>query len=236
MGPKDHWYRKPCKEAHIVSKKTDQNRGMRNAAIYYRVSTDRQDLDSQKNVVETWLQNLPDERKPLSVKTYEDEGISGKTLNRPEFQRLLNDARTGKIDTIICYRLDRFSRHATTAIRLLLDLDEAGVAFISVTQPVLNLGHENPFRRTMLAAFAEIAEIERETIVARVRAGLDAAKKRGVRLGAPQKTTDDIKKKAEELRGQGMSYKTIATRLELSVGTVHKLLTTPVASLDVVPE
>jgi DNA invertase Pin-like site-specific DNA recombinase len=96
-----------------------------------------------------------------------------------------------------------------------------------VTQPVLNLGHENPFRRTMLAAFAEIAEIERETIVARVRAGLDAAKKRGVRLGAPQKTNDDTRKEAEELRSQGLSYKAIANRLGLSVGTIHKLITAP---------
>ncbi len=213
-----------------MSKKGDNQRGMRHAAIYYRVSTDKQDLDSQRNAVEAWLDNLPEEKRPLSIKSYEDEGISGKTLNRPEFQRLLNDARTGRIDTIICYRLDRFSRHATTAIRLLLDLDEAGVAFISVTQPVLNLGHENPFRRTMLAAFAEIAEIERETIVARVRAGLDAAKKRGVRLGAPQKTNDDTRKEAEELRSQGLSYKAIAKRLGLSVGTIHKLIAVPDAT------
>src|SRR5690606_35514983 len=140
------------------------------------------------------------------------------------FQRMLDDAYGHKIDTIIVYRLDRFSRHATTAIRLLLNLDENGVAFISVTQPVLNLGHENPFRRTMLAAFAEIAEIERETIVARVRAGLDAARRRGVRLGAPVKVDREKQLTARRMKEDGMSYKKIANAMGLSVGTVDELV------------
>lgn len=198
--------------------------GLGKVAIYYRVSTDRQDLDSQIHAVSGWIDSLPEDRRPLSSKVYQDEGLSGKTLNRPGFQAMLLDARTGKLDTIICYRLDRFSRHATTAIRLLLDLDEAGVAFISVTQPVLNLGHENPFRRTMLAAFAEIAEIERETIVARVRAGLDAARKKGVKLGAPIKTSDELKNRALTLKAEGRTFKEIALELQLSVGTIHRMI------------
>jgi DNA invertase Pin-like site-specific DNA recombinase len=76
----------------------------------------------------------------------------------------------------------------------------------------------------MLAAFAEIAEIERETIVARVKSGLDAAKKRGVTLGPPVKINEDIIKKAQALRLQGMSYRDISAELELSVGGVHKAL------------
>jgi DNA invertase Pin-like site-specific DNA recombinase len=175
--------------------------------------------------VEGWLRNLPTEKRPKTEPlVFKDEGISGKTTNRPAFQAMLQAAHTGKFDTIIVYRLDRFSRDATTAIRLLLNLDEAGVAFISVTQPVLNLGHENPFRRTMLAAFAEIAEIERETIVARVRAGLDAARKRGVRLGAPLKISTEKQREARELKAQGLSYKAIAKALDLSVGSVHRLV------------
>ncbi len=208
-----------------MHKKTKEGEAMQKVAIYYRVSTDRQDLESQKNTVEKWLADLPLEKRPkVPPLVFEDHGISGKTVNRPGFQALMDAAYGKKIDTIIVYRLDRFSRHATTAIRLLLNLDEAGVAFISVTQPVLNLGHENPFRRTMLAAFAEIAEIERETIVARVRAGLDAAKKRGVRLGAPPKISTEKLSRARELKESGMSYKKIAEALDVSVGTVHNLL------------
>lgn len=205
---------------------------MEKVAIYYRVSTDRQDLDSQKTAVEKWINDLPTARQPRQVSVFQDEGISGKTIKRPGFQALLDAAYQKKIDTIIVYRLDRFSRHATTAIRLLLNLDEQGVAFISVTQPVLNLGHENPFRRTMLAAFAEIAEIERETIVARVRSGLDAARKKGVRLGPPIKISPEKRLAAEQLKASGLSYKAIAKHLDLSVGTIHKMLKlTPERSL-----
>ena len=134
---------------------------MKKIGIYYRVSTDKQDLASQESAIHKWLDELGDKKKPSSITSFKDEGISGKTTNRPGLKKMLDSAYAGKIDTIVVYRLDRFSRHASTAIRLILNLDDAGVAFISVTQPVLNLGHENPFRRTMLAAFAEIAEIEK---------------------------------------------------------------------------
>ena len=197
---------------------------MKTIGIYYRVSTGRQDFESQKHDVERWLSDLDESKKPKKTYIFKDEGISGKTTNRPEFKRMLEIAYAGKIDTIVVYRLDRFSRHATTAIRLILNLDDVGVAFVSVTQPVLNLGHENPFRRTMLAAFAEIAEIERETIVARVVAGLEAAKKRGVTLGAPKKLNAEKARKAKELREDGYAIREIASEMGLSVGSICNLL------------
>jgi len=192
-------------------------------ALYYRVSTDKQDLASQKNTVEKWLAELP--KKPSKVLVLEDEGISGKHENRPGYKQLMTMAVNRQIDTIVVYRLDRLSRNATVAIKTLLELDEYGVGFISVTQPVLNLGHANPFRRTMLAAFAEIAEIERDTIVQRVRSGLEAAKKRGTRLGAPQKVSREKQIEARALKAEGLSFKKIAERMDLSVGSVHTLVT-----------
>jgi DNA invertase Pin-like site-specific DNA recombinase len=192
--------------------------------VYYRVSTDKQDLDSQVHAVEAWLKTLPEAKRPKSVTVFKDEGVSGTTAKRPGFQALLAAAQAGKIDTIVCYKLDRFSRSATTAIRLLLNLDEVGVSFISVTQPALNLGHENPFRRTMMAAFAEIAEIERDTIVARVKAGLEAAKKKGVKLGTPKKLSLVKATQAKQLRAQGKSIRDIAKAMKLSVGSVHTLV------------
>ena len=196
---------------------------MKHAAIYYRVSTDRQELSSQINAVENWLEALPDEKKPQKITVFKDEGKSGKTMDRQQLQQMLDLAFAKKIDAIICYRLDRISRDATAAIKLLLTLGEAKVAFFSVTQPVLNMD-DNPFHRTMLAAFAEIAQIERETIVARVRAGLDAAKRRGVKLGAPTKVSQAVQTRARSLKVGGLSYKAIAAELNLSVGTVHKLV------------
>ncbi len=197
---------------------------MKNVAVYYRVSTDKQDIASQQNAIESWLADLHPDKKPKSIQYFTDEGISGKTEDRPAFKKMIDAAYAGRIDTILVYRLDRFSRNATSAIRMLLNLDEVGVAFISITQPVLNLSHENPFRRTMLAAFAEIAELERTTIVARVVAGLQAAKKRGVELGPPRKITGATKEAALALRSEGLSIREIAGKLDLSTGSVSKLL------------
>jgi DNA invertase Pin-like site-specific DNA recombinase len=87
---------------------------------------------------------------------------------------------------------------------------------------VLNLGHENPFRRTMLAAFAEIAEIERQTIVTRVKAGLEAARQRGVKLGAPCKISPELRERVQTLRKEGQSFRAIAQQLEISYGLVYK--------------
>ena len=198
-------------------------------AIYYRVSTDRQDARSQKEAVESWL--AKQQPAPRKIHIFEDEGYSGSTQQRPAYRKLMQLALSGRIDTIVVYRLDRFSRSASNAIRTLLELDECGVGFISVTQPVLSLGHDNPFRRTMLAAFAEIAEIERETIVARVKSGLQAARKRGVKLGRPQKTTAELLHSVKTLRAQGLSYNEIARRVQLSKGMVHNMLNQPPETL-----
>lgn len=195
---------------------------MKNIAVYYRVSTDRQDLHSQREAVERWLDDL--QPTPQKIYTLKDEGYSGNNQRRPGFRELMQLAVTARIDTIAVYRLDRFSRSASNAIRTLLELDEHGVGFISVTQPILNLGHDNPFRHTMLAAFAEIAEIERETIVARVKSGLQAARKRGVKLGRPPKVTPQMVDEAKRLRAGGLSYQKIATQVKLSKGKVFALL------------
>ncbi|HYX35850.1 MAG: recombinase family protein [Pseudobdellovibrionaceae bacterium] len=196
---------------------------MKHLGVYYRVSTDRQDLASQKSAFQAWLATLPEAKKPLTIQEFKDHGISGKTTQRKAYQALLKAAFEQKIDTIVVYRLDRLSRNATEAIQTLLIMDQAGVGFISMTQPVLNLGLDNPFRRTMLAAFSEIAEIERETIVSRVRSGLAAAKKRGVKLGRPKAYTEEQQQLVRAKRAQGLSYEQIAQELGMSRGTAHSL-------------
>lgn len=196
---------------------------MKNLGIYYRVSTDKQDLASQKTAFQAWLAELPPAEKPLTIHTFKDEGRSGRDSQRSGYQALLSAAFEQKIDTIAVYRLDRLSRNATEAIQVLLTLDQAGVGFISITQPVLNLGLDNPFRRTMLAAFSEIAEIERDTIVTRVQAGLEAAKKRGVRLGRPPRLGRNEQLEVRRLRADGWSYQKIADELGISHGAVQIL-------------
>lgn len=80
------------------------------------------------------------------------------------------------------------------------------------------------FASTMLAAFAEIAEIERETIVTRVKAGLYAAKQRGVVLGAPRKIDDEASEQIRQMHASGLSYRKIAESCGVSLGSVAKII------------
>lgn len=196
---------------------------MKHICCYYRVSTDKQELVSQRDSVEQFLRELPRTERPESVRIFQDEGRSGKDDNRPGFQTMLKEALLGKFDTIVCYRLDRFTRSANTAIRTILELDAKGVAFVATSQPILNLGHSNPFRRTMLAAFAEIAEIERETTVARIKAGLEAARRRGVILGN-QPLSEEQKKTIITLYLAGNRPATIKKMIRVGRTSVYRVL------------
>lgn len=191
-------------------------------AIYYRVSTNLQDFDCQKFAIEEWKAK----HTYLTTEVYQDHGISGAkwTEDRPGLEKLMSDARALRFDTLVVYKLDRLSRCSADAIAAILELDKLGVKFISVTQPILCDDGRNPFRKTMLAAFAEIAEIERQQIIDRVRAGLAAARSRGVKLGRKSVYTKEDVKKALALRQRGLSLRTIALQMEKSLGTIHNML------------
>ncbi len=188
-------------------------------AIYYRVSTEDQSLDMQRVAVERWI---GDTKYPGQFKIYMDHGISGSKRDRPAFQKMLADAEKARIKAVIVYKLDRLTRDMLTAIKVILRLDELGVQFISTTQPMFSNGF--PFRHAMIAIFAELAQMERELIVERIRAGLAAATKRGVKLGAPTKATPELAATIIEARRGGMTIAAIAKETELSVGTVHKVI------------
>jgi DNA invertase Pin-like site-specific DNA recombinase len=130
----------------------------------------------------------------------------------------------GKHEMIVCYALDRFSRSANAAIQQILKLSDHGIGFASATQHALNLASDMPMRRSILAIFAELAEMERETIVSRVKDGLAAAKKRGVKLGAPTKIKPDHVKAVKKMKGLGYTYKEINEHTKLSVGSIAKIL------------
>lgn len=204
-------------------------------AVYYRVSTDKQDLASQEHAVNCWLEAFLRD-KEASITVFKDEGKSGKDNQRPGFLALKAAVLAGEIDTIVVYRLDRLSRNAITAIQLLLDWIQRDLAFYSVSQPIFMLGKDNPFRLTMIALFSELAQIERETIVARVRAGLDAARKRGKKFGRPRvKALGSKTRRALELRSQGVTYQEIGKRLKISKGLAYKLVKNPDINLFETP-
>jgi len=183
--------------------------------VYYRVSTQSQDFDSQKIEVDRYLNSIGNPPH----KEYKDV-MSGKDKERPQYQQLIEAAKEG--DDIVVYKLDRFSRNASQAIITLIELDERGVGFISITQNILNLTKSNPFRRTFLALFSELAEMERQVILERTAHGRKAAMEKGVKFGPKIKSKDP--ELIIQLRSEGLTYKEIAEMCNLSYGTVHKVV------------
>jgi len=213
---------------------------IKRVAIYYRVSTRtkvadgdgddpeavrekkyKQDYAIQSAAIKDFL--IAKNIDPKTAAVYKDRG-SGKNTRRPEFQKMLEHARHGRFDNVVVYKLDRFARRADDAINTIIALEESGVGFISVTQPALNLDTSNPLRRTILSLFAELAQIERQTIVDRVRAGLENAKKKGKVLGRPKKYDDVAILDVIREKKAGRSLRVIAKRVGMSKTNVERIL------------
>jgi len=188
-------------------------------AVYMRVSTDKQDTNSQEHEIKRFLI----ERNMSNITWYTDLGISGKTANRPEYLRMCADVHAGRITSVIVYKLDRLGRDAIASMRLLLDWMQAGIGFYSVTQPILQLGPENPFRITIMSIFSELSQVEREGIVQRIKSGLNAAKARGVQLGAKPKYTEHADR-IRQLREGGLTLKQIVKQTGIPRTTIHRML------------
>lgn len=188
--------------------------------VYIRVSTDKQDTDMQEFAIAEWLaKHAPN----ADVRYFREASMSGKLDNRPQFRALCDAVATDAIDMVLVYRLDRLSRQATTALRVLLDWMQAGKSFIAVDQPIFTLTQDNPLRLTIIALFSELAQIERETIVARVKAGLRAAKARGIKLGAPRKLDERQRRAIQQDRRAGASLRQLAEKYGVNDSTISRI-------------
>lgn len=146
--------------------------------------------------------------------------ISGVKASRPELDRLMQDMRAGKIERLVVYKLDRLGRSLTHLALILDELNRLRVPLIASSQGI-DTSDDNPAGRLQLGVLMAVAEFERGIIKERVRAGLDAAKARGVQLGRP--TT--IEKRFHEIKGlreRGVGVRGIARELKMPVSSVHK--------------
>jgi len=111
---------------------------------------------------------------------YEDEGFSGGNTNRPEFQRMMKDAKAKKFDVIICYRLDRISRNVHDFSNLIKDLKNNNVDFVSIRE---QFDTTTPMGRAMMYIASVFSQLERETIAERIKDNMVQLAKTGRWLG-----------------------------------------------------
>jgi hypothetical protein len=109
-------------------------------AIYTRKSTEHNldlefnSLHAQREACEAYIKSQMHEGWQLIPDAYDDGGISGASLDRPDLQRLLGDIAAGKVDNIVVYKVDRLTRSLIDFAKLVELFDEHGVSFVSVTQ------------------------------------------------------------------------------------------------------
>ncbi|CAL9534307.1 hypothetical protein SUDANB106_04122 [Streptomyces sp. enrichment culture] len=143
--------------------------GTMRAAIYARVSTDEQTRGFGLGIQEEAGRKYADSRGWSVVDVYKDEGVSGSLAQRPEFDRLIADARAGRIDAVIVHRFDRVARTVGTFYRLAETLKEHEVGIASVTQ---DIDTTSTGGKAMLGVLATFAEMEWNTIRERTQGGL----------------------------------------------------------------
>lgn len=191
---------------------------MKSIGVYMRVSTKGQKTDSQEQELTTWLRNNGYDLR--QVEWYIDHA-SGKTLQRPDFDRLQRDIFDGKIKTVICWKLDRLSRRLRDGINLLAEWCERGLKVVATTQQIELSG---AMGRMMAAVMLGLAEVELEYRAERQAAGIKAAKKKGVYIGRRSGTTKAAPARALELRAKGLRDDEIAAALNVSTRTVQRYL------------
>lgn len=184
-------------------------------ACYLRVSTDEQNLDGQRQVVQAYV-----ERHGLkNIVWYVDDGITGDTLDRPAMVQLRKDIAKGQIGAVVCYGVDRLARKMVEGLQLLKDWLESGIRVISVTQDFDFSGTVGKMVAGLLLGFSEL---EQETRRKRQAAGIAAAKAKGVYQGRKAGTTTVPVERIIELRAKGLSISETATALGISPRSVCK--------------
>ncbi len=164
----------------------DPTKPMTRCAIYTRKSTeegleqDFNSLDAQREAGEAYIASQRHEGWVLIKDRYDDGGISGATLERPGLQRLLDDCRSGKIDCVVVYKVDRLSRSLFDFAQLIETFTAADVTFVSVTQ---HFNTNDSMGRLTLNILLSFAQFEREVIAERIRDKMAASRKKGKWVG-----------------------------------------------------
>ena len=139
-------------------------------AIYTRVSTEDQVKEGfSMEVQKEFLLKYAKQENHEVFNVYEDEGISGYSLDRPALKRLLADGKKKKFDFILVYKLDRFSRKLKDVVTLVEDLEMAGIGFKSATE---FFDTTNSSGKLMFQLLGTFAEFERNRLKERILPGM----------------------------------------------------------------
>ena len=178
---------------------------MKRAALYLRVSTVDQHPESQLHD----LRGLAAQRGFEIVQEYSDM-ISGAKARRPGLDQLMADARRGEFDIVLIWAFDRLARSVRHFLEVLDELNHLKIEFVSFRE---NVDTGGPLGRAMIIIIGAIAELERNLIIERVRAGMRRARLEGRRLGRPPLSINRDDLLRDRARGQSLTQLAKAYRI-----------------------
>ena len=188
---------------------------MKRAAIYARVSTAEQHVETQLYD----LRQLAAQRGFEVVAEYTDSGISGTKARRPGLDSLMRDARKRKFSVVLVAAFDRVARSTRHFLQVTSELDSLGVEFVSRRE---NIDTSGPMGRLFLTLIASIAELEADLIKERIRAGMRRRKLEGYRLGRQPLDVDREAVVADRLNG--ISLTKVAKKYGVSRASVIRFV------------
>ena len=190
---------------------------MKRAAIYARVST--VDQHSETQILD--LRTMAQQRGLEIVGEYTDR-ISGAKAKRPGLDELLHDARRHRFDVLLVWAFDRIARSTKHFLEVLDELNHLQIEFVSFRESVDTSG---PLGRAMIIIIGAIAELERNLIIERVRAGMRRARLEGRQIGRRPIELDLQAIRRD--RAQGHSLLEIAKMHRVSKATICRALAPP---------
>jgi DNA invertase Pin-like site-specific DNA recombinase len=187
---------------------------VKRAALYMRVSTVDQHPETQLHD----LRQMASQRGYEIVHEYTDR-ISGAKAKRPGLDAMMSDARRGKLDVVLVWASDRIARSVKHFLDVLDELNRIGVEYVSFRE---NIDTGGPLGRAIVVIIGAVAELERNLIVERVRAGMRRARLEGRHIGRNPLELDHAGIQRD--RCQGQSLRQIAKGHRISTATVQRVL------------
>ena len=173
---------------------------------YARVSTVEQNLDLQRDAL-----------KQAGCEEIIEDTKSGSQRDRPGLNRALDKLRSG--DTLVVWKLDRLGRSVKDLVELVGDLEKKGIHFRSVTDTI---DTSTSAGRFFFHVMASLAQMERELLIERTRAGLESARAQGRVGGRKRVMTPSKLEAARKLLDSGTTHREVAASLGVSVPTLYR--------------
>jgi site-specific DNA recombinase len=196
-------------------------------AIYTRKSSEEgleqafNSLHAQREACEAYIKSQQHEGWRLIKTAYDDGGFSGGTMERPNLKQLLHDIRSGLIDIVVVYKVDRLTRSLTDFARIVETFEAHQVSFVSVTQA---FNTTSSMGRLTLNVLLSFAQFEREVTGERIRDKIAASRSKGIWMGGYPPLGYDVRKRKLEINAvEAQQVRAIFERY-LALGSVRLLM------------